>query len=154
MEAEKFKGDLEKLQVKGVFSLLVLKASTGEVLERFAENNLVVTIGQTNITKLLGGDAAGKKISRIAIGTNGVPPTLADSAITGMFSKAITGVDYPEANSVRFNWAIDAAEGNGITIREFGLLNDDDVLCARKVRADIIKTSDVRLVGSWKITIN
>ncbi|WP_432712586.1 hypothetical protein [Pedobacter sp.] len=154
MEAEKNKGEMDRLQAVGVFSLLVLNAGTGEILERFADNNLVVTLGQTNLAKVLGGHASGKKISKIAIGTNGTTPTLADTTLTSLFSKLITSVDYPEANSVRFSWSIDGPDANGMTIREFGLLNEDGVLCARKVRADIIKTAEVRLVGSWKITIN
>ena len=142
------------IKATGVFSLQVVEESSGQVLETFTENNLVVTLGQGNIAKLLGGNAAGKKISKIAIGTNGTLPALGDTAITGAFSKAIASVSYPESNSVRFEWSIDAAEGNGMTIVEFGLLNDDNILCARKVRSEIIKTAAVRLVGTWKITIN
>ena len=138
----------------GMFHVEVLDASTGKVLENYEDKNLVVTLGKTNIAKLLGGNAAGKKISKIAIGTGSATPAVTDTTLTGMFSKAISGVTYPDSNSVMFSWSLETDEGNGITIKEFGLLNDDNVLCARKIRADIVKTSAVRLVGTWKVSIN
>jgi hypothetical protein len=142
------------INARGDFSLQVLDAITGDCLEKFEEKNLVVSLGHSNIAKLLGGDVAGTAIAKIAVGTNGTAPALGDSSLTNMFSKPISGVAYPEANSVRFSWSIDATESNGITIREFGLLNAANTLCARKVRTDIVKTSAVRLVGTWKISIN
>lgn len=140
--------------VTGEFSVMVIDAKTGDVLERFSEKNLVVTLGHTNLAKLLGGDAAGKKIDKIGVGTNGTAPVIVDTVLTDPFTKAITDAIFPEANSVKFNWAIGADEANGKTIREFGLLNVDGILCARKVRTEIVKSDAVRLVGSWKITFN
>lgn len=143
------------LKAKGLFTLQVIDAKTAAVIDSFEDNNLVVTLGHGNIAQLLGGNPAGLAISKIALGTSGTTPALTDTAITGAFSKAITGVAYPDANSVRFSWEIDATEANGMTIREFGLLTSGDVLCARKIRdGEIVKTSAVRLVGTWKITIN
>ena len=143
----------EKIKATGVFSLQIEDAA-GNVLEKFEDKNLVVTTGQQNIAKLLGGDAAGKPVTLIGVGTNGNTPALTDTALTNLFSKPIIGVAYPAVNSVRYNWSLEAADANGITIKEFGLLNDDNVLIARKVRAEIVKSSAVRLVGSWTITIN
>jgi hypothetical protein len=119
------------------------------------EENLVVTLGKTNIAKLLGGDAAGKKIEKISVGTSGTTAAVGDTAITGAFTKAIDSVTYPDAQSAMFHFEITNAEANGMTIREFGLLNTDEILFARKVRdTDIVKTSAIRLVGTWTITIN
>jgi hypothetical protein len=133
-----------------------IKIFENEILiDRIQENNLVVTLGKTNIAKLLGGDAAGKPISKIAVGDNGLAASVGDVAIANAFSKAITGVSYPDAQSVLISFDIANNEANGMTIREFGLLNADNVVCARKVRdADIVKTNVIRLVGTWKITIN
>ena len=144
----------EVKMVTGNFFMEILHSETGEKLSSFEEKNLVVMLGHGNLAKLLGGSSTGKQIDKIALGTNGNSPTLNDTAITGMFSKNIQSVSYPGNNSVMFNWAINADEANGITIKEFGLLNQDGVLCARKVRTDIVKTSSVRLVGSWTITFN
>jgi hypothetical protein len=143
------------LNAKGVFGFTILDAKTGDILQKYEDNNLVVTLGHGNIAKLLGGNPSGLAITKIALGTNGTPPALTDNTITGAFTKSITAVSYPDTNSVRFSWEIDATEANGMTIREFGLLTSSDVLCARKVRdGEIVKTAAVRLVGTWKITIN
>lgn len=144
---------MDSIKVKGSFSVDVID-NAGDVLEHYSDNNLVVTLGKTNAAKLLGGHADGKKISKIAVGTNATDPVVGDTAITGMYSKAIDGITYPDANSVLFSWSLDNAEANGMSIVEFGLLNDSNVLFARKVRTAIAKTSAVRLVGTWKIIIN
>ena len=133
-----------------------IKVYDGERLIReIIESNLVVTLGKTNITQLLGGHSSGKRISKIAVGTNGSAAVVEDISLTNMFSKVIDSATYPDPLSVQFNFDIDNEEANGITIREFGLLNEDDVLCARKIRTgEIVKTSAIRILGSWKITIN
>lgn len=143
----------DSLKATGDFILQVYENAT--LINTIAEKNLVVTLGLQNIARLLGGHASGKKIENISLGTNATDPALTDTAITAPFSKALSGVTYPETNSVMFAFDIDNAEANGMTIREFGLTNSDSVLCARKVRTgEIIKTSAIRLVGTWKITIN
>lgn len=138
---------------KGAVNIKVFQ--NGKLIDTIQENNLVVTLGKTNVAKLLGGDVAGKAITKIGVGENGVAPDVADNALTNSFVKDIDSATYPTANSVMFNFDIDNSEANGLTIREFGLLNVDGVLCARKVRtADIVKTIAIRLVGTWTITIN
>lgn len=126
-----------------------------KLIEHWSIENLVLTLGKTNISKLLGGDVAGLAISKIGVGENGVGADVADNALTNSFTKALASVTYPDAQSVMFHFDIDNSEANGKTIREFGLLTSANVLCARKVRsADIIKTAAIRLVGTWKISIN
>lgn len=143
----------DTISVKGSVDIQIYE--NGILIDHMIDNNLVVTLGKTNITKLLGGASAGKAITQIAVGTNGLATNVSNTTITGMFSKAVDSATYPDAQSVLFSFDIDNAEANDITIREFGLLNVDNVLCARKVRdTEIVKTSAIRLVGTWKITIN
>ncbi len=143
----------DKIIAKGEVDIMVYENDL--LIDRFIESNLVVTLGKTNITKLMGGDAAGTKISKIGVGTSGIATDVANTVLTGMFSKALDSVSYPDAQSVMFHFDIDNGEANGMSIREFGLLNDGNVLCARKIRdADIVKTIAIRLVGTWKITVN
>jgi hypothetical protein len=143
----------DKILPKGAVRIEVYE--NGKLIDCIVENNLVVTLGKTNIAKLLGGDSAGKKIEKISVGTSGTTAAVGDTALTGAFTKAIDSVTYPDAQSVRFHFEIDNDEANGMTIREFGLLNTDNVLNARKVRdTDIAKTDAIRLVGTWTITIN
>lgn len=137
----------------GTFNLQIYENDA--LIDTINEQNLVVTLGHQNMTKLIGGDAAGKKIEKIGVGTNGATPVAGDTALTSSFIKAIAGATYPDAQSVLFSFDIDNSEANGMTIREFGLFNSDNVLCARKVRTgEIIKTSAIRLVGTWKLTFS
>lgn len=144
----------KSIHATGCFTLKVIEVATGKVLEEYEDKNLVITLGHTNIAKLLGGATAGKPITKIGVGTSGVAPALTDTALTGIFSKVLTTIDYPEANSVRFFYELATGDANGMSIKEFGLLNSDDVLFARKIRTEIVKTSAIALAGSWKIYIN
>ncbi len=145
---------MNKIKATGRFYMDVIDVATGKVLEHYEDNNLVVNSGLLNVCKLLGGDAAGKKLTTIKVGTNGTPPALTDTAITGAFSKAIGSVAYVGNNIVQFNYSITGSEANGITIQEAGLFNEAGVLFARKTRSPIVKTSAVALQGVWEIKIS
>lgn len=142
----------DNLNIKGLFFLQVICAHTGNILETYQDNNLVVNNGRETVTKLLGAGTTTKKLSKIAFGTNGTAPAGADNTITGAFTKSLGAVSYPTISSVKFDWTLGASEGNGINIVEFGILSDDDTLFARKVRAVIAKNSDIILNGNWTIS--
>lgn len=143
----------DNIIAKGHFHLKVFE--NGKLVQTIDDRNLVVTLGHQNMARIIGGHASGKKIEKISVGTSGTTPALGDTTITGAFTKAIDSATYPDTQSVLFSFDIDNDEANDMTIREFGLLNTDDVLCARKVRTgEIIKTSAIRLVGTWKLTFS
>lgn len=144
----------DNIILRGDFTMHCIDAD-GKVLETLTEPNLVVTLGKTNLCKLMGGNIAGEKISQIAVGEGTAAPDVADvGPLTNQFKKAFDTTTYPDANSVLFSWTLTTSEGNGMSITEFGLLNDSDILCARKTRAAIVKTSAFSIVGSWKIYVN
>jgi hypothetical protein len=145
---------MKSLKVKGRFLMNVIDVASGEIIDRYEGNNLVVNSGKLNVCKLLGGDATGKKLTHISVGTNPTPPSLTDTAITGAFSKAIDSVAYVGNNIVQFIYSIAGTEANGITIQEAGLFNDSGVLFARKQRSPIVKTSAIALEGVWEIQIS
>lgn len=135
---------------KGIFELRVYNAD-GCLIEQYEDWNLIVNGGRSAIASLIGAATSTKDVTQIAFGTNGASPVLTDTAITGAFTKAVGAVSYPATGQVRFAWSLELSESNGVTIREYGLLCQDNTLFARKVRADIAKTSDVRLEGTWTI---
>lgn len=141
---------MNNIKAKGIFQMHVIDRA-GKIIETFQEENMVVLIGKTNLTKLLGGDAAGKAVTQISVGTNGTAATLADAAITSAFLKNIDSVSYPDTTSVQFHFTIGYTEANGMTIREAGLILADNTLFARKTRADFAKTSANELQGVWTI---
>lgn len=143
----------DKIIATGEVSMMVYE--NDKLIEHVQEKNLVVTLGKTNITKLLGGAVAGKAITKISLGNNPNPAVVGDTAITTPFTKALSSVSYPDPQSVQFNFEIENSEANGLTIQELGLLNVDNILFARKIRdTPIVKTNVIRLVGTWKITVN
>jgi hypothetical protein len=139
-------------QAKGILHYKVFK--NGILFEENTEENLIVTIGRTDMAKLLAGDTAGKPVTKIAFGTNGTAPTLADTSITAPFSKNLAGYSFPAAGQVKFLWNLLASEANGKAILEFGLLGSDNGLFSRRVRESgrpIYKESDIALEGDWTI---
>lgn len=137
--------------LRGRFELNVFDLE-GNLLENYVDENLVVNGGRQAVMLLLGSAASGKQLTKLSIGTNGTAPVGTDNAITNPFTKALGAVSYPTISSVRFDWTLGAGEGNGIAIREFGLLCTDNTLFARKVREVINKNSDIILNGNWTIS--
>lgn len=140
----------EAIGVKGEFSLKIY--IDNKLIESYVDNNLVVNIGKENVAKLLGG--AGFAVTKIQAGTSTVPPAVGDTAITNAFTKNISSVIYPSSNEVEFDWILTSTEANGMTISEFGLIDANNILFARKTRTPIQKVSPMVIVGAWKITIN
>jgi hypothetical protein len=138
----------DKLKVSGEVSLKIYKNNV--LVEDSIDKNLVVTLGRTNLANLLGG-GDGFPISAFRVGTNATAPSAGDTSITDSFDKAITTTTYPSAGQVQFNFSLETSEANGINIAEFGLFDSDDIMFARKTRAPIAKTSDIRIEGTWKI---
>lgn len=142
----------EITSLKGAFVLKVICAHTGKLLEKYEDKNLVVNGGRTAVMLLLGAASSTKKIEKLSVGTNGTAPVGTDTAITGAFTKNLGAVSYPTISSVQWAWTIGAGEANGIAIREFGLLTNDDTLFARKTRELINKNADIILNGTWTIS--
>jgi hypothetical protein len=142
--------DAEVVRVRGEVSLKVYKNDT--LIEDSVEKNLVVTLGRTNIAKLLGGSAGGYAVNTIKVGTNGTAPTAGDTSITSPFSKGISTVSYPTAGTVQFDFTITTSEANGMSIAEFGLFDSNGTMFARKNRTSAIaKDNTIAVAGTWKI---
>lgn len=122
----------------------------GVLVEQYCENNLIVDMAKTIMANLLGGEAD-KNITKIGFGTSSIAPAAGDTALTGAYVKLLAAAEYPEDNSVLFPFTLGTGEANGTSIKEFGLLTEDETLFARKTRTTIEKTVDLSLSGSWKI---
>lgn len=138
-------------KLKGRFEMFVSDLS-GNIIEHYIDENLVVNGGRTTVMLLLGSASSAKQLTKLSVGTNGTPPVGTDTAITGAFTKNLGTVSYPTISSVKFDWTLGAGEANGIAISEFGLLCTDNTLFARKVREVINKNSDIILTGNWTIS--
>jgi hypothetical protein len=141
-----------KRPLKGILRYTVFK--NGVPVEDVEEQNLIVTVGRTQMAHLLAGDLTGKQVTKISFGTNGTAPALSDTQIMNAFTKNLLGLSYPDAGQVKFNWNLTTAEANGKAILEFGLICADATLFSRRIRESgkpINKESDISLEGNWAI---
>ena len=142
----------DRLSPRGEFEIRIFRRGRLLLCER--EPNLIVTGAAHVLSQLLAGDAGAFAVAKIGFGTSGTPADAADTTLTGAWSKAIGGYSYPQTGRVQFNWTLGSAEGNGLQIREFGLLTASDQLVARKTRpnnAQIEKAADLSLSGTWTV---
>jgi len=124
----------------------------GVPVEYVEDNNLIVNGARLQMAHLIAGDVENRSINRIAVGTSGNVPAVADAAITGAFVKPVTSFAYPENGQVQINWKLLTTEANGMAICEFGLLTVDGTLFARRIRSQPInKESDISIEGEWII---
>lgn len=140
----------EQIKITGEFHAKIFE--NGKLVKEYTDKNLVVTAGKVLLAAILeGSTGAALPLGRIGFGTDGTAPALTDTTLTGSFIKGNTGNSHPEAGAVRFDWELLTSENNGVTIREFGLMWDNDALFARKVGLTITKTNVVSAVGYWTI---
>lgn len=117
------------------------------------EKNLIVNGARTAHAHLLGGDVANRSITTIGFGTSGAAPNVADTGLTGAFTKAVAATSYPDAYSVKFDFSLLAGEDNPQAISEFGLFTQGGALYARKIRSSPLnKDADLSFSGSWTIS--
>lgn len=122
------------------------------LIEHWPRKNVLVNNIKTLISHLIAGDTANKFVTKIGFGTSGTAAAPSDTALTGMYSRAIGTVSYPTSSSVQWAWQLDTGEANGVAILEFGLLSATNELVARRARVSPInKTSDISLSGTWGI---
>jgi len=143
---------IETFAVKGIFTIEVYKK--GVLIEKYTENNLIVNGARDQVARLIAGNVSGRSIEKIAFGTNGTAPDVADTAITQQFARPVNGFSYPAMGQVQIDWELPTTENNGMAIREFGLLTVDGTLFARRTRQNpIYKESDISIAGHWTIVL-
>lgn len=138
----------DRLSPKGIFQLKVYKH--GELIDTYEDRNLIVDTGLDTIASLLGGLSAAP-IDAIGFGDGTTGPAAGDTDLEGTYiTKAFSGVALSGTGDVAFSFTLETTEGNGMAITEFGLFAGS-TLVARKTRAAINKSSDIRLEGTWTI---
>lgn len=145
----------DEITMEGRFHVEVRR--NGVVVEVIDEKNLIVNGAKNQLARLIGGNVAGRSITKIGFGIGTTAAAPGDTALTyspmypSTSLKAVGSVAYPATGQVQFNWSLSTAELNGIAITEFGLVCQDGTLFSRKSRAPIQKESDLSLTGTWTI---
>ena len=101
---------------------------------------------------LLSGDADGKKILKIGVGTSDTPVSLSDTTLTGAVIKTVTGYNKLGGGVVQFSATLETSDP-AMTIKEVGLYNEDNVLCHRKVITPRVKDAGVSYVVNYNIKV-
>jgi hypothetical protein len=143
---------IERGQLKGLLRYTVFK--NGIPVETVEKKNLIVNGARVQMAYLVAGNGAGRHITKIAFGTNGTNPTLADTVMTNAYEKPLSAHSYPEPGQVQFDWKLETTEANGMAIMEFGLVTGDGTLFSRRVRENgtpINKAEDISIEGQWII---
>ena len=133
----------------GEFRLAIYR--DGQLVEEFAEPNLIVDGAKNQLARLVGGAGTGRHITHVGFGIGTTAAAPGNTGLTGAFWKPVTSVSYPATGQAAFAWSLSTAEANGLAITEFGLRCADGTLFARKVRAPIHKSDDLSFTGTWTI---
>lgn len=146
----------EHLTMKGSVVIQVIECSTGKVVQRVEKENLIVDLGKTIASRLLGHDAAyiNEYISAIGFGTSNTAAAAGQTTLqTQVLTKAVTA-SYPTATSVMFSATMLDTEGGTNTFREIGLLSNATAkLFSRLVIGDIVKSTLYKIQVDWTITL-
>lgn len=113
---------------------------------------MVLNAGITNVMNLLAGDAAGKKFTKIAVGTSGAAVTGSETALTGQVAKNIDTFNELPGGFIQFNATLLAGDP-AMTIREMGLINEAGTLCYRQVITPVTKVAGATYTLTYKIQI-
>lgn len=140
----------DNMTLKGSFAYKAYDKA-GNLVEEYEDNNLIVANGKNCLALLLSAANTNKKVTKIGFGTDGTAPSSGDTALTSPFVKNLDSFSTSDGTAVVFSWSLATSEANGKAIQEFGLFSLDSTLFARKTRAVINKSSDLRLEGTWKI---
>jgi hypothetical protein len=137
---------------RGHFRMDVLR--DGRLIERVDEPNMVVVGARQVCAALLAG--GGQPIAKIGFGSSAAVAAFGNTTLSTPFLKAIDGANTSpvDPGTVLFQFSLSAAEGNGLSIGEFGLLTAAGMLVARKNRiaAPIPKDATISLAGVWSLT--
>ncbi len=149
----------DQVSPRGFVTLEVWQRGQRRVIDH---PNLITTAGRERFPRLLGGDPTALHPSQIAIGENGAAASPGDTAITPALLLPFSAAPTYLGATVTFEATALEADGNGLWVREFGLLDPAGVLLARWVRArasdaqngpvaDLQKANDMRLIVRWAI---
>ena len=130
----------------GLFKLTTYDRNNN-ILEKYEDNNLIVTQAKTIMRDLL--QSGTDPIINLGIGTSEVIPNITDTSLVNMQVVPITAKIALGDFEVKFEAAIDYDEHNGMAIAEYGLLTQSERLFARKTRTPIVKDNTLRIELEW-----
>lgn len=142
--------------LRGSLNVRVYKIVDGmkNLIDEFEEDNLITITGLQLITFLLVGHPGNNKITKVGVGDGTSEPSRPDTGLSNAYIKTINSYSFPSENSVKYQFAFNSGDGNGLLVSEFGLFSGDEVLFSRKLRSPAIpKSAEILIEGNWSITV-
>ena len=128
-----------------------------EIIGRYDDHNLIVDAGRHRMAQMAAGEST-SAIAFIGVGESGEEEAAGDTGLLNqqLFPLAAKASDGTDA---RFDFLIGPGQGNGMSIREFGLFCADGTMFSRRVRrrksdgepSVIEKEDDISVQGYWVI---
>ena len=150
------KFDDENEKVKGEFALRIYKC--GKLINEVADHNLVVESGRIRLAEL----AAGKSNAYITYLGVGSGTDIESPNDTNLQEQILLPIKQVSVNGcdAKFEFEINTAQANGLSIREFALFCSDGTMFSHRVRTvtaedgmikvlTIDKEADIRIEGYW-----
>jgi hypothetical protein len=140
----------DRFNPRGHVRLEVWRGSTLILHER---SNVITNTGRARFPRIFGGDPSAKPPFQIAIGSSAAVASPADTAITNALIVPFSAAPAYAGFGVLFQATVLPEQANGLPIREFGLMDEDEAVLARWVRpgTEFVKADDMRLLIFWKI---
>lgn len=142
--------------LRGTLNVRVYKIIDGikNLIDGFEDDNLITISGLELIAFLLVGHPGNNKITKVGVGDGTSEPGRPDTGLTNAFIKSINSYSFPSENSVKYRFAFNSGDGNGLLVSEFGLFSGDEQMFSRKLRIPAIpKNSDIIIEGDWTVQV-
>lgn len=146
---------MKTILLQGTVEVRVIHKDKGVIRYTQERNQLTQALRTKIFEGILNGSYTPKPITKIAIGKGTTSPTETDSSLEDeVITKNLDSVEVLNNRERRLIFEpLDYEEGNGNTLTELGLKDEDDVLLARKVEsAPIAKTNLIKVEYSWVIS--
>lgn len=143
----------DNLNVKGTVSVKVYSVTQGTLVHAQEFNNLVTTAGKEFLTRKVVSDP--EAVIKIGIGGGDAAADLSDTQLEDTILERDVRFESIENNIASFISTFEEdAPATDTTVREVGLLTDNDLLVCRAVlNTPFTKATTDYLVINWKIQI-
>ena len=142
--------------LRGQLNIKVYKIIDGikTLIDGFEDDNLITISVLQLITYLLVGHPGNNKVTKVGVGDGTTEPARGDTGLSNAFIKSVNSYTFPSENSVKYKFAFNSGDGNGLLVSEFGLFSTDEVIFSRKLRTPAIpKDSDIIIEGDWTVQV-
>lgn len=141
------------VKLRGDVEAVLTDMRTGKVRQRAYGRNLVVTLGATEIAKIVASATSGTRPTHMAIGTSTTAPAAAQTDMIGTATRRALGSTSRSNNQITYSCTFGTGVGT-FTVQEAGLFNAAvaGTMFARWLTGAFAKGSTDSLTVTWRLT--